>query len=216
MVNEYLEELLAGNPRHATMIKSPHRHQEGRHDDGAPHRSSSSTAARTQPSSRAASSSGRSRRPGPYRIPNTRIEAAHVYTNTIPGGYMRGPGESQAVFALESHIDELAHAVGMDPVEFRMKNLVGEGEETAFGVALRGRPGAARRCRPRSMQRDYAHPKAKNVGRGVALGERPPGGGIGNASITFKPDGTVVARHADLRPGLRHLHDHDADGLQRS
>jgi CO/xanthine dehydrogenase Mo-binding subunit len=128
---------------------------------------------------------------GPYNVANSRIEAAHVYTNTVPGGYMRGPGESQAVFALESHVDELAHAVGMDPVAFRLKNLVGEGQETAFGVVFDNVMGK-QTLQAAADAAGWSKPKAKNVGRGVAIGERPPGGGIGNASVGFQPDGTVV------------------------
>ena len=46
---------------------------------------------------------------------------------------MRAPGEPQAVFALESHIDEIARQLNIDPLEFRHKNLITEGDETASG-----------------------------------------------------------------------------------
>ncbi len=189
MVNDYLDELLSGNPRHATMI----RYRTGIKDDGT------ITAHHTQFYVNGGAYGafkpggiifGPEQAAGPYVIPNTRLEAAHVYTNTIPGGYMRGPGESQAVFAIESHIDELAHAIGMDPVDFRMKNVVGEGDETAFGAHFEG-VRAKETLQAAVDAANYRAPKGPNVGRGVALGERPPGGGIGNASITFNPDGTV-------------------------
>src|SRR5581483_3231142 len=56
---------------------------------------------------------------GPYRIPNLHIEAYAVYTNTPPGGYMRGPGHPQVAYAVESHMDLLARDIGMDPLELR-------------------------------------------------------------------------------------------------
>jgi CO/xanthine dehydrogenase Mo-binding subunit len=189
IVNDYLEELLSGNPRHATMIK----YRTGVKRDGtitALHVGFYVNGGAYGAFKPGGIIFGPEQAAGPYKIANTRIEAAHVYSNTIPGGYMRGPGESQAVFAIESHIDELAHAIGMDPVEFRMKNLVGEGDEAAFGVTFE-HVRARETLQAAVEAADYYSPKPPNVGRGVAIGERPPGGGIGNASITFNPDGSV-------------------------
>jgi CO/xanthine dehydrogenase Mo-binding subunit len=190
MVNEYLEELLAGNPRHETMIHL----RSGVKKDGrlTAHEVqfyvNSGAYAAFKPGGIIF---GPEQCAGAYRVPNTRIEAAHVYTNTVPGGYMRGPGESQAVFALESHIDECAKAAGLDPVEFRMRNLVDEGEETAMGITFEGVRGKET-LQAAIKASGYNDPKPANVGRGVAIGERPPGGGIGNASITFTPEGNVI------------------------
>ncbi|NIO10885.1 MAG: molybdopterin-dependent oxidoreductase, partial [Deltaproteobacteria bacterium] len=69
---------------------------------------------------------------GPYRIENTSMEAFQVYTNTVPCGFWRAPGAIHAMFAVESHIDLLAKELGMDPVDFRMKNLVAEGDKNAL------------------------------------------------------------------------------------
>ena len=55
---------------------------------------------------------------GPYRIPNTRITEYMVYTHQGPCGHMRGPGEPQALFALESHIDEIAKELGFTQPEY--------------------------------------------------------------------------------------------------
>lgn len=70
---------------------------------------------------------------GPYRIPHVLTDAYCVYTNTVPGGAFRGFGAPQVSFAYESHADMIAHRLGMDPVELRMKNLVARGEEYAPG-----------------------------------------------------------------------------------
>jgi len=64
---------------------------------------------------------------GPYEIPNVRVNADAVYTNNIPGGAFRGFGGPQGAFEAELQVTRLADALGMDPVEFRMKNLLVEG-----------------------------------------------------------------------------------------
>lgn len=65
---------------------------------------------------------------GPYRVPVTHLELKVVYTNTIPAGHMRAPGEVQAQFAGESHVDMIARELGMDPVEFRLLNAARPGD----------------------------------------------------------------------------------------
>ncbi len=67
---------------------------------------------------------------GCYRAEHARIAVSRVYTNNLPGGQMRAPGEPQGFFAAESHMDCVARKVGMDPYEFRMKNLMEEGDIT--------------------------------------------------------------------------------------
>jgi aerobic carbon-monoxide dehydrogenase large subunit len=62
--------------------------------------------------------------PGPYAIPNYRCRAATVATNKAPLGPYRGVGRPGACFAIERTIDEVAHAVGRDPVEVRALNMV--------------------------------------------------------------------------------------------
>ena len=68
---------------------------------------------------------------GPYRIPNVMADAYAIYSNTVPAGAFRGFGGHQTAFAIESHTDMLAHRLGIDPVEFRLKNLLEKGEEYA-------------------------------------------------------------------------------------
>lgn len=64
---------------------------------------------------------------GPYRIPNLHIDSRLVYTNHQPSGSVRAPTAPQACWAVESHTDELARAAGLDPVEFRRRNIVTSG-----------------------------------------------------------------------------------------
>lgn len=70
---------------------------------------------------------------GPYKIPAVHIDANLVYTNHQPSGSVRAPTAPQGCWALESHTDELARAVGLTPVEFRRKNLVTTGDEGPVG-----------------------------------------------------------------------------------
>lgn len=73
---------------------------------------------------------------GPYRIPNVKIDSVCVYTNLPPGGPYRGFGYSEFLFGLESHMDEIAAKLGLDPVEFRLKNAIREGDKLAYGAKM--------------------------------------------------------------------------------
>ena len=70
---------------------------------------------------------------GPYDVPNAEIESHMLYTNNPPCGAMRGFGAVQACFAHESQMDKLAEALGMDPVELRLKNAIEPGMRFPFG-----------------------------------------------------------------------------------
>ena len=75
---------------------------------------------------------------GPYEVPNVKVDADGVYTNNVPGGAFRGFGAPQGAFAAEMQMNKLAAALGMDPVELRLKNLLREGSLTAMGTPLPG------------------------------------------------------------------------------
>ena len=70
---------------------------------------------------------------GPYRIDNVHVESSAVYTNHQPSGSVRAPTAPQTCWALESHTDEIAAAIGMDPVEFRLLNGVDTGATGVTG-----------------------------------------------------------------------------------
>ncbi|HHT47314.1 MAG TPA: xanthine dehydrogenase family protein [Firmicutes bacterium] len=74
---------------------------------------------------------------GPYRIPNTVLNAYLLRTNNPCSGQMRSPGVPQICFAVESIMDQLAEALNMDPLEFRLKNVLEAGEVTANGIYLK-------------------------------------------------------------------------------
>lgn len=73
---------------------------------------------------------------GPYRVPNVRVHAYAVKTNNIPCGAFRGFGEPQVIFAAEAHWDTVASQLGLEPVDFRMRNVLGYGDETPTGHHL--------------------------------------------------------------------------------
>jgi CO/xanthine dehydrogenase Mo-binding subunit len=75
--------------------------------------------------------------PGPYDIDNVLIDSYALYTNRPPAGALRGFGIPQLVWAYESHMDMMARELGLDPIEFRRKNLLREGRPQATGTVLR-------------------------------------------------------------------------------
>src|SRR5215813_11676108 len=127
---------------------------------------------------------------GCYRAQHSRISVSRVYTNNIPGGQMRAPGEPQGFFAAESHMDCVARRLGMDPLNFRLKNLIEEGESTLTGGHYRGIK-AKETLKAAVKAAAYSSPKAPNVGRGIAMGYRGPGAGNTSLKIVLNPDGSV-------------------------
>ncbi len=71
---------------------------------------------------------------GPYEIPNVKVDAYDIYTNNVPRGAFRGFGGPQAVYIAEQQVNKLAQALGMDPVELRMRNLAREGSLQTTGA----------------------------------------------------------------------------------
>ena len=190
MVFDYAEEFLAANPRHESVIHM----RMGVKRDGTMTAHdvhvvyNSGAYAGFKP---AGHLGGTAAAGGPYRVANTRIREDMVYTHNVPCGHMRGPGEPQSTFALESHIDEVARELGMDPAEFRLKNFVGDGEPNAIGEAFVENR-AAETLRAALEASGYSSPKPPNVGRAVAIGERAPGTGRVNSVVSLEPDGSVV------------------------
>ena len=139
MVMDSIEEFTAGNPRHAATVWL----KTGVKRDGAiiAHQAqvffNSGAYGGFKPAPWV-NLGGAAKAGGPYKIPHTRFEGVQVYTNTIPGGFMRAPGEPQVSFASESHMDCIAAELGMDPLEFRLKNLLEEGDEDPVGTVYQG------------------------------------------------------------------------------
>ena len=75
---------------------------------------------------------------GPYRIPNIELASRLVYTNKEISGSYRGYGTTQVTWACESQMDMIAHKLGIDPLELRLKNAYVEGDRYINGQALHG------------------------------------------------------------------------------
>ena len=75
---------------------------------------------------------------GPYRCPNVRIRARAARTNTPPNGAFRGFGAPQVQFATETHMNRIAEALGLSPLEIRRRNVYKVGDTTPTGQVLRG------------------------------------------------------------------------------
>jgi len=138
-----------------------------------------------------------------YKIPAIQVETLCAYTNQVPCTQTRTPGSPQTTFAMESQIDIIARELGMDPVEFRMKNLLNPGDQTPFGQKLQGI--VVRETLNKAIEvAGWDRAKAKNTGRGVAVYERPSGAGKSGAAITLAADGRVSVHLGvpDVGPGI--------------
>jgi CO/xanthine dehydrogenase Mo-binding subunit len=125
-----------------------------------------------------------------YRVPNVRIEHHVVYTNTVPAGHVRAPGEVQAMFAGESHLDAIARELGMDPLEFRLRNVVHDGELGTLGDNFREAKGAELLTAV-AKAIDWERPRPANRGVGLALGVRHVGGGAMSLGMRLHHDGRI-------------------------
>jgi CO/xanthine dehydrogenase Mo-binding subunit len=75
--------------------------------------------------------------PGPYDIDNVKIDSYELYTNRTPAGALRGFGIPQLVWAYEGHTDLIARALGIDPVDFRRRNILRGDRPQATGTAMK-------------------------------------------------------------------------------
>jgi CO/xanthine dehydrogenase Mo-binding subunit len=199
MVMEYREEFIAGAPRHAAVIRL----KTGVKRDGTivAHQMEAVLDSGAYGGFRpGAVVGGLAHAGGCYRAQHARIEVSRVYTNNLPGGQMRAPGEPQGFFAAESHIDCVAHKLGIDPYEFRLKNLIEEGDETLTGAHYEGIK-AKETLNAVVKVAGYKSPKPANIGRGIAMGYRGPGGGNTSLKISLNPDGSIVIHTALLEQG---------------
>jgi CO/xanthine dehydrogenase Mo-binding subunit len=199
LVMDYEEEFAAGNPRHAAIIKV----RTGVKKDGtivAQHLNfvfDSGAYGAFKPN---AFLNGPHLSAGPYKIPHVFIEEHMVYTNKIPCGHMRSPGDPQGFFANESQMDLVAKRLGMDPVKFRQKNFMHDGDIDPTGeeITYIKSDETLKRALDDS---GYNKPKGKNVGRGVGLVQWTPAGGTGTVAITLDQKGIATISSAMLDQG---------------
>src|SRR5436309_1825074 len=129
---------------------------------------------------------------GPYRIPNLLIEGYAVYTNKTNCGSFRAPSGPQANFAVESQMDMIADALGLDPLDFRLKNIVREGDEGPTGQVLTA-VGLEECLRRAAAAIGWADRRSTaDRGKGLACGWWTTTGGSSGVYVKLNPDGTVA------------------------
>ena len=129
---------------------------------------------------------------GPYKIPNLLLEGYAVYTNKTNCGSFRAPSGPQANFAVESQMDMIADALGLDPLEFRLQNIVREGDEGPTGQVLTG-VGLEECLRRAASAIGWADRRpAPYRGKGLACGWWTTTGGSSGVYVKINPDGTVA------------------------
>lgn len=190
MVMDYVQELLAANPRHPAIITMKTGvTRDGRilaHQVRVVFNSGAYGAFKPRVYIRGADHSG-----GPYRIPHVHIDSYMVYTNNVPCGHMRAPGKPQVAFALESHMDMMARELGLDPYEFRLRNILKEGDVTPVGEKLQHvRAEATLRAAAEAIGWGRTA-KPLYVGRGLAIADQMQGTGQSAAAVTIDASGKV-------------------------
>jgi putative selenate reductase molybdopterin-binding subunit len=134
-----------------------------------------------------------------YRCPNVRYVARAVYTNLAVAGAFRGYGCPQGFFALESHIDEVCAALKEDPVEFRSRNHVREGDDQPIAQVLgEGREGF------RQIVRSCGLPEAIRLGaRAIDWGAKREPSAISTQHSAIKRGvGMAIVMQASGIPGV--------------
>jgi CO/xanthine dehydrogenase Mo-binding subunit len=146
--------------------------------------------------------------PGPYDIEHVAIDSYALYTNLPPAGALRGFGIPQLVWAYESHTDMMARELGIDPVEFRRKNLLREGRPQATGTILRD--AATDKVLERlSSLMDWEKPFERGSGtlrrgRGIAIGFKAcvsPTTSLAAVSVNADGSCTVYCSTVDMGQG---------------
>lgn len=130
---------------------------------------------------------------GWYRVPNVRMEGYTVYTNKQVCGPVRGPGGPQAAFALESHMDSIAAKLGMDPIEFRLKNAP-EAGDAIVGVPKLRDSSLGETLRIAAEKIGWGKVELKeNQGIGFATGAWIEGAGPGGGAVVkVNEDGSAT------------------------
>ena len=127
----------------------------------------------------------------PYDLPNVEVTGYDVVVNRPKAAAYRAPGAPQSEFAVESVIDELAKAIGMDPVELRLKNAAKEGTRAAYGPTF-GPVGLVETLEAARAHDHYRAPLGPGQGRGVASGFWFNIGGETCANLNLGEDGTIA------------------------
>ena len=127
----------------------------------------------------------------PYSIENIQVDGYDVVVNKPKTAAYRAPGATNAEFASETVVDELAEKLGMDPIEIRLKNASKEGTRRADGT-LFGRIGCVEVLEALRDHPHYTAPLGESQGRGVAIGYWMNAGLQSAVNLAVNNDGTVA------------------------
>ena len=143
---------------------------------------------------------------GPYRIPNIALDGYTIYTTKNVSVPFRGYGTQELCWAYETHTDELAIKLGMDPLEFRLKNALRPGDFTSTGQEVDS-TGMVECLEQAKVATGWANapakpPEGKLVGRGVACIHKASGApSTSSAIVKFNEDGTVTLLASTVEQG---------------
>ncbi len=126
-----------------------------------------------------------------YDLENVHVVGNDVTVNRPKVAAYRAPGAPIAIFGVESVIDELAKKLGIDPIEFRLRNAAKEGTQTYYGPKL-GPIGYVQTLERARAHPHYSAPLAPNQGRGVATGFWFNIGNETTCSLNLQEDGTLT------------------------
>jgi carbon-monoxide dehydrogenase large subunit len=146
---------------------------------------------------------------GPYRIPHVRMDVSLIVTNKTPSGTYRGPGRFEADFCRERLFDLVAADLGIDPVEFRRRNLIAESEMPyqlatvqVLNIKAECDSGNYHTTLDRCLAEFKWPEREKLQGKliddryhGIAIGCYLEGGGTGpkeNAKLVIEPKGSIA------------------------
>ena len=126
-----------------------------------------------------------------YNVPNTRVEAA-IRNTHLPVWFWRAPGVNQHVFAIESFLDEIAHASGLDPYQVRRKLLA-------------GKPDWVKVLDTAAEKGDWGKPLPPGSGRGIAICQDDDSLCAQVAEVTVKPSGEVKVNRVTIALDPRYM-----------
>jgi isoquinoline 1-oxidoreductase beta subunit len=126
-----------------------------------------------------------------YQVPNTRVEL-HIRNTHLPVWFYRAPGGNQNVFAIESFLDEIASASGIDPYQMRRK-------------LLEGKPDWLKVLDTAAEKGDWGKPLPKGSGRGIAICSFTDSLCAQVAEVTVKPNGDVKVNRVTVALDTRYM-----------
>ena len=136
--------------------------------------------------------------PGPYRIPNIAVEVLSVYTNKMPFAAYRGPTGPQTIFAVETHMDEIARELGIDRVALRLHNAFDHDDSGHSGQPLQrvSLKEAIRQAAAAIRIDEPGETSDPNLirGKGLACSWWLTTGGASGCGVQLNEDGTVVVQ----------------------